>query len=94
LAEDIDANDLALRHVDPEERFELDRFEHQHEAEIACGLLHANGIPCELSSELLPGLPGEIILWTRTKDADLAWALLADAERESSRGKTDQSGWK
>jgi molecular chaperone GrpE len=87
LAEHIDANDLALRHVDPEERFELDRFEHQYEAELACGLLHANGIPCELSSEVLPGLPGKIILWTRAKDADLAWALLSDAERESSRGK-------
>jgi hypothetical protein len=93
LAEDIDANDLALRHVNPEERFEIDRFERQYEAEFACGLLRANGIPCELSSDVLPGLSGEIIVWTRTKDADLAGALLADAERESSR-VTDKSVWK
>ncbi len=72
MAEDIDANDLAVRRVSPEERFELDRFERQYEAEFACGLLRANGIPCEFTSELLPGLPAEIIVWMRTKDADLA----------------------
>jgi hypothetical protein len=42
-------NDSALRHVDPNNRTELDRFESWDEAELACGLLRANGIACELS---------------------------------------------
>jgi hypothetical protein len=33
----------------------------------------------------LPGLPADIILWVSNRDAKLAWALLADAEREASR---------
>jgi hypothetical protein len=34
---------------------------------------------------VLPGLPAEIILWVHREDAELAWALLADAEREASK---------
>ncbi len=75
-------DDPALFHVDPANRIELDRFERLDQAELACGLLRTNGIPCELSSTPLPGLPADIILWVYNEDAKLAWALLADAERQ------------
>jgi hypothetical protein len=78
-------DDPSLRHVDLNDRIEVARFERWDEAELACGLLRSSGIPCEVSSMVMPGLPGELILWTRNKDAELAWALLADAEREASR---------
>jgi hypothetical protein len=78
-------DDPALRYVDPENRIELARFERWDDAELACGLLRSNGIACELTPPPLPGLPTDIILWMHKKDAELAWALLADAEREASR---------
>ncbi|MFY9791444.1 MAG: hypothetical protein WA474_15630 [Candidatus Sulfotelmatobacter sp.] len=78
-------DDPALRYVDPNNRIELDRFERWDEAELACGLLRSNGIACELSPMPLPGLPVDRILWVHNRDAKLAWALLADAEREASR---------
>ena len=77
-------DDPTLRAVDPENRTELTRFERWDDAELACGLLRFNGIACELSSMLIPGLPADMILWVNARDADLAWALLADAEREAS----------
>jgi hypothetical protein len=84
------ADNPALQHVDLNERVELDRFEHSYEAELACGLLRFNGIACEVSSEVIPGVPGKVILWTRTQDAQLAWALLADTEREAVRKRNHQ----
>jgi len=78
-------DDLSLRHVDPNNRVELDRFERWDEAELACGLLRFNNIACELSPMPLLGLPADIILWVHNADAELAWALLADSEREASR---------
>jgi len=83
-------DDPALRYVDPENRVELGRYERLDDAEIACGFLRANVIACELSSMVLPGLPGELILWVHAKDARLAWALLADAEREALKLKDDR----
>src|ERR1700686_974067 len=83
-------DDLALRHVDPNNPVELDRFDRWDEAELACGLLRFNNIACELSPMPLPGLPADIILWVHNRDATLAWALLADAEREAS-GKNDDA---
>jgi hypothetical protein len=81
---DQNANeDIRLRFVDAENRIELERFGRLDEAELACGLLRANGIACELSPPPLPGLPVDIILWVNRSDAELAWALLADAERET-----------
>ena len=59
------------------------------EAELACGLLRFNGIPCELSSTVIPGLPADTILWVHTDDAKLGWALLADMEREARRKDND-----
>lgn len=82
-------DDPALRYVDPNNRIELDRFERLDEAELACGLLRYNGIACELSPMPLPGLPADIILWVHNQDAELAWALLADAEREASEKNDD-----
>ena len=78
-------DDPALRYVDPSNRTEVTRFERLDEGELACGFLRSHGIACELSSMVLPGLPVDLILWVNTADADLAWALLADAEREASR---------
>lgn len=76
--------DPALTHVDPERRVELTRFETERgdEAELACGLLRANGIACELSSTALPGLPADLIMWVNAQDARPALALLEDAQRE------------
>ena len=59
------------------------------EAELACGLLRSNDIACEVSSMVLPGFPAELILWVNNRDAELAWALLADTEREASRIDND-----
>src|ERR1700680_3274244 len=83
-------DDPGLRYVDPDNRIEVDRFERWDEAELACGLLRSNGIACELCPMPLPGLPVDIILWVHNRDATLAWALLADAEREAS-GKNDDA---
>jgi hypothetical protein len=83
-------DDPALRYVDPDNRFELERFERWDDAELACGLLRSSGIACELSPMPLPGLPADIIMWVHNRDAVLAWALLADAERENSQ-KTDDA---
>jgi hypothetical protein len=82
-------DDPALRYVDPENRIELERFEFSDEAELACGLLRSHSIPCELSSMVIPGLPTDMILWVNNQDAKLAWALLADAEREASTNDND-----
>jgi hypothetical protein len=82
-------DDPALRYVDANNRIEVERFERWDEAELACGLLRSNGIPCELSSMVIPGLPGDVILWVHNQDAQLAWALLADAERKAARKKSD-----
>jgi hypothetical protein len=82
-------DDPALTHVDAENRVELHRFERLDHAEFACGLLRSNNIPCELSSMALPGLPADLILWVKTSDAKLAWALLADTERDAGKRKDD-----
>lgn len=80
-------DDPALRYVDPENRIELERYERLDDAELACGFLRANDIACELSSMPLPGLPADLILWVHRKDAELAWALLADAERQAQKDR-------
>ncbi len=83
--------DPALTHVDPDNRVELTRFETERgdEADLACGLLRANGIACELSSTALPGLPADLIVWVNAQDARPAWALLEDAQREASKEKEE-----
>ena len=75
-------NDPALERVDPEQRFELERYDTDTgaEAEIDCGLLRANGIACELGGQTIPGLPSNMILWVNKKDAQAARELLDDVE--------------
>jgi len=72
----------ALTTVDPEHRVEVAHFElvQGAQAGLACGMLRANGIACELSNPLLPGLPNERALWVNASDAEQARALLAEAE--------------
>jgi uncharacterized Zn finger protein (UPF0148 family) len=74
--------DPALERVDPEERYELERYDTDTgaEAEIDCGLLRANGIACELGGQAIPGLPSNMILWVNKKDAAAARALLDETE--------------
>ena len=75
--------------MDANNRIEIERFERWDEAGLACGLLRSNGIPCELSGMVIPGLPADVILWVHNQDAQLAWALLADAERKAARKKNE-----
>src|SRR5207253_1988343 len=87
LSPQLPDDDPALRTIDPERRVEVAHFEidHGEEAELACGLLRANGIACELSNPLLPGLPAEESLWVNSADAERALGLLAEAEGKSPR---------
>ena len=84
-------DDTSLQSVDPEHRVEVAHFEvdHGEEAELACGMLRANGVPCELSAPLLPGLPAEQSLWVNAGDAEKALKLLADAERSDAANRKD-----
>jgi hypothetical protein len=90
--QDLD-EDLELTHVDPDRRVELTRFDAERgdEAELACGLLRANGIACELSSTALPGLPADLIVWVNPQDAGPAWALLEDVQRGVPREEDDEA---
>jgi predicted RNA-binding Zn-ribbon protein involved in translation (DUF1610 family) len=74
--------DPALEHVDPENRFVLERYDTDTgaEAEIDCGLLRANGIACELGGQAIPGLPSNMILWVNKQDAAAARTLLDETE--------------
>lgn len=75
--------------IDPEHRVEIAHFDlvQGDQAELACGMLRANGIACELSNPLLPGLPNERALWVNAADAEQARTLLAVAE---SGGTTEE----
>lgn len=85
-------DDLALRFVDPEDRVELTRFERDADAEIACGLLRANGIPCETTDLVAPIMPGETILWVPKRDLKTAWKLINGSEHKLSFKKKPKSG--
>src|SRR5215813_3869936 len=78
--------DPALLAVDPEHRIEIAHFDlvQGEQAELACGMLRANGIACELSNPLLPGLPNERALWVNSSDVPQALALLVVAESGGS----------
>jgi hypothetical protein len=89
--EPIPAEHPALLAVDPEHRIEIAHFDlvQGNQAELACGMLRANGIACELSNPLLPGLPNERALWVNSYDADQARTLLAAAESGGGTEKDD-----
>jgi len=90
--QDLD-EDLELTHVDPDRRVELTRFDAERgdEAELACGLLRASGLACELSSTALPGLPADLIVWVNPQDVGQAWALLEDVQRGVHREEDDEA---
>jgi Putative prokaryotic signal transducing protein len=90
--ESASGEDPALVAIDPERRVQVAHFDLDQgdQAELACGMLRANGIPCELSNPLLPGLPNERALWVNAADAEEARALLAQAESRTE-GETDNA---
>ena len=92
--QDLDLDeDPELTHVDPDRRVELTRFDAERgdEAELACGLLRANGIACEMSSTALPGLPADLIVWVNPQDVEPALALLDDVQRGVHREEDDEA---
>jgi hypothetical protein len=78
----IDPESPEMTFVDPNDRVEVRRFERANEAELACGMLRANGIPAELSAMMIPGLSADTSLWVHARDADVARQLLAEADKE------------
>ncbi|HLY92162.1 MAG TPA: DUF2007 domain-containing protein [Candidatus Angelobacter sp.] len=84
--------EAALNAIDPERRVEVAHFDldQGEQAELACGMLRANGIACELSNPLLPGLPNERALWVNAADAEQARALLEQSESRNE-GETDNA---
>lgn len=91
-AEPTAVEDPELVAVDPEHRVQVAHFDldQGEQAELACGMLRANGIACELSNPLLPGLPNERALWVNAAEAGQAAALLAQAESRTE-GETDNA---
>ena len=90
-AENTTVEDPALTTIDPEHRVEIAHFDlvQGNQAVLACGMLRANGIACELSNPLLPGLPNERALWVNSSDAEQARVLLAVAESGGGTEKDD-----
>ncbi len=72
-----------LMHVSPHDRVEIASFEREVEAEMAAGMLRANGIAAETGTPIIPGLAAELSLWVRKADAELARQLLEEAEDDN-----------
>ncbi len=68
-----------LLHVSANERVEIANYEREVEAEMAAGMLRANGIAAETGTPIIPGLAAELSLWVRKSDAALARQLLEQA---------------
>ncbi len=68
-----------LMHVSQRDRVEIASFEREVEAEMAAGMLRANGIAAETGTPIIPGLAAELSLWVRKSDAELARQLLEQA---------------
>lgn len=64
------------------ERVEIASFEREVDAELAAGMLRANGIAAETGKPVIPGLAAELSLWVRKPDATLAKQLLDSAEND------------
>jgi len=68
-----------LNSVPSEGREQMRTFDRQEEAELAAGLLRANGIAAEIGAPLLPGL-AHVVLWVSPSDLNAAERLLAEAD--------------
>ncbi len=79
-AASVQEPDLDLTWVPPGQREAVRNFDEQTEAEIAGGFLRAQGIPAELSSEMIPGLAYNIALWVPREYLDIARRLLDEAD--------------
>lgn len=76
---------ISLRHVDTRERVEAAHFEREAEAELAAGMLRANGIAAEVGAPMIPGLNYSLTLWVRKSQEALARQLLQEAEEGDFR---------
>lgn len=81
--------DLTLSWVPPDQREAVRNFDEQTEAEIVCGFLRAQGIPAELSSEMIPGLAYNIALWVPREYVDIARRLLDEADAAATATESD-----
>lgn len=74
-----------LEHVDSRRRAEAARFERESEAELAAGMLRANGIAAEIAPLIIPGLGHQLSLWVPRDQESLARQLLKEAEEGDFR---------
>lgn len=88
---ELDGEDLELTFVPPAEREAVRNFEDEAEAELAAGYLRANGLAAEVGSMMIPGLPYDLALWVRRRDAEAARGLL-DAADAAARGPREVEG--
>ncbi|HWG37376.1 MAG TPA: hypothetical protein VN690_06620 [Terriglobales bacterium] len=84
-------DDVEMTFVPPEEREAVRNCEDESEAELAAGYLRSAGIACEVGKMMIPGLPYELALWVRRKNAVEAKELLeaADAAARGPRPVED-----
>lgn len=74
-------DDIEMTFVPPEEREAVRNCEDESEAELAAGYLRSAGIACEVGKMMIPGLPYELALWVRRKNAVEAKELLEAADQ-------------
>ena len=77
--------DLAQSFIPPDQREAVHSFEDEAEAELAAGYLRSNGIAAEVGKMMIPGLPYELQLWVRRRDAAEARRLLDEADTRARR---------
>ncbi|HZT72445.1 MAG TPA: hypothetical protein VE996_02215 [Terriglobales bacterium] len=75
----------SLDFVDSRERVEIAHYEREAEAELAAGMLRANGIAAEVGTPIIPGLNYSLTLWVRKGQEALARQLLQQAEEGDFR---------
>jgi hypothetical protein len=73
----------SLKHVDVATRVDIATYETDYEAELACGLLRSSGIACELSTQMIPGLPADLTLYVNAQDEETARRILEDVEQNA-----------
>lgn len=85
MSHDNPEDDLHLTFVPPHEREAVRNLEDEAEAELAAGYLRSNGIPAEVGKMMIPGLPYDLALWVRRRDAAAARRLLDEADAAARR---------